>query len=71
MKDFPLDELLAATDLSRIQEGIFQIFAHINKKLKLSYVHDIFALKPLDLGLHAVLTQSDESFRSLKLSLQI
>ncbi|ORY33069.1 putative motor [Naematelia encephala] len=36
MKDFPLDELLAATDLEKVQESIFLIFAHINKKLKLS-----------------------------------
>lgn len=38
MKDFPLDELLAATDLDKIQEAVYLIFAHINKKLKLSYV---------------------------------
>ncbi|WWC73019.1 uncharacterized protein I206_106984 [Kwoniella pini CBS 10737] len=36
MKDFPLDELLAATDLAKIQEAIYLIFGHINKKLKLS-----------------------------------
>lgn len=36
MKDFPLDELLAATDLEKIRESIHLIFAHINKKLKLS-----------------------------------
>ena len=36
MKDFPLDELLAATDLDKIQEAVYLIFAHINKKLKLS-----------------------------------
>jgi dynein heavy chain 1 len=36
MKDFPLDELLAATDLEKIQEAVYLIFAHINKKLKLS-----------------------------------
>ncbi|WVR09001.1 hypothetical protein IAU60_006061 [Kwoniella sp. DSM 27419] len=36
MKDFPLDELLAATDLVKIQEAVYQIFGHINKKLKLS-----------------------------------
>ncbi|WWC91126.1 uncharacterized protein L201_006067 [Kwoniella dendrophila CBS 6074] len=36
MKDFPLDELLAATDLEKIQEAIYLIFGHINKKLKLS-----------------------------------
>jgi dynein heavy chain 1 len=36
MKDFPLDGLLAATDLDRIQESVDLLFAHINKKLKLS-----------------------------------
>lgn len=36
MKDFPLDELLAATDLDKIQDAVYLIFAHINKKLKLS-----------------------------------
>lgn len=35
MKDFPLDELLAATDLEKIQDAIYLIFAHINKKLSL------------------------------------
>lgn len=36
MKDFPLNELLAATDLDKIQEAVLLIFAHVNKKLKLS-----------------------------------
>lgn len=36
MRDFPLDELLAATDLDKIQEAIDLIFGHVNKKLKLS-----------------------------------
>lgn len=36
MKDFPLNELLSATDLDRIQESLVQIFGHINRKLKLS-----------------------------------
>lgn len=36
MKDFPLNELLAATDLVKLQESVILIFAHINKKLKLS-----------------------------------
>lgn len=38
MKDFPLDELLASTDLEKIKDSIWQIFGHINKKLKLSWV---------------------------------
>ncbi|KAI0668593.1 dynein heavy chain [Trametes maxima] len=36
MKDFPLNELLSATDLDKIQEGVVLIFGHINRKLKLS-----------------------------------
>lgn len=36
MKDFPLNELLAATDLDKIQEAVLLIFGHLNKKLKLS-----------------------------------
>ncbi|ORX39193.1 dynein heavy chain, N-terminal region 1-domain-containing protein [Kockovaella imperatae] len=36
MKDFPLDELLAATDLEKVRDAVSLIFAHLNKKLKLS-----------------------------------
>lgn len=36
MKDFPLNELLSATDLDRVQESIILIFGHINRKLRLS-----------------------------------
>lgn len=36
MKDFPLNELLAATDLPKVQESLLLIFGHVNKKLKLS-----------------------------------
>lgn len=36
MKDFPINELLSATDVGRISEAIELIFAHINKKLKLT-----------------------------------
>lgn len=36
MKDFPLNELLASTDLEKIRESLVQIFGHINKKLKIS-----------------------------------
>jgi dynein heavy chain 1 len=39
MRDFPLDELLAATDQEKIQESVYLIFAHLNKKLKLSFVN--------------------------------
>jgi dynein heavy chain 1 len=36
MKDFPLNDLLAATDLAKMQESLVLVFSHINKKLKLS-----------------------------------
>ncbi|GAA5873340.1 hypothetical protein JCM3774_005947 [Rhodotorula dairenensis] len=36
MKDFPLNELLAATDLNKLQESVNMVFGHLNKKLKLS-----------------------------------
>lgn len=36
MKDFPLNELLSAPDLDKIQEALILIFGHINRKLKLS-----------------------------------
>ncbi|KAJ6782306.1 hypothetical protein PWT90_00629 [Aphanocladium album] len=35
MRDFPLDELLSATSLSKVQEAISQIFNHLNKKLRI------------------------------------
>ncbi|RUP48413.1 dynein heavy chain [Jimgerdemannia flammicorona] len=34
MKDFPLNELLSATDLEKIKNSLIQIFVHLNKKLK-------------------------------------
>ena len=36
MKDFPLNDLLAATDLDKIQDSLIGVFSHLNKKLKLS-----------------------------------
>ncbi|KAK7047179.1 dynein heavy chain [Paramarasmius palmivorus] len=36
MKDFPLNELLSATDLDKIQESLHLIFGHITRKLRLS-----------------------------------
>ncbi|KAI0014906.1 cytoplasmic dynein heavy chain [Xylariomycetidae sp. FL0641] len=36
MRDFPLDELLSATSLPKIQDAIFQIFNHMNKKMRFS-----------------------------------
>lgn len=37
MKDFPLNELLSATDLDKIRESLQLIFSHFSRKLKLSY----------------------------------
>ncbi|KIK50397.1 hypothetical protein GYMLUDRAFT_253036 [Collybiopsis luxurians FD-317 M1] len=36
MKDFPLNELLSATDLDKIQESLILIFSHLTRKLRLS-----------------------------------
>jgi hypothetical protein len=36
MKDFPLNELLSATDLDKIQESLVLIFGHINRKLRVA-----------------------------------
>ncbi|KAG6004495.1 Dynein heavy chain cytoplasmic [Claviceps maximensis] len=35
MRDFPLDELLSATSLPKVEEAISQIFSHLNKKLRI------------------------------------
>jgi dynein heavy chain 1 len=35
MRDFPLDELLSATSLQKVQEAVQQIFSHMNKKLRI------------------------------------
>ncbi|KIL61809.1 hypothetical protein M378DRAFT_82045 [Amanita muscaria Koide BX008] len=36
MRDFPLNELLSAPDLDKIQEAVILIFGHLNRKLRLS-----------------------------------
>ncbi|KAK3805063.1 MAG: dynein heavy chain [Linnemannia elongata] len=36
MKDFPLNELLSATDAIKVRDSLLLIFGHLNKKLKLS-----------------------------------
>lgn len=35
MRDFPLDELLAATSLHKIQDAVVSVFNHLNKKLRI------------------------------------
>ncbi|OAQ30330.1 dynein heavy chain [Linnemannia elongata AG-77] len=36
MKDFPLNDLLSATDAIKVRDSLVLIFGHLNKKLKLS-----------------------------------
>lgn len=36
IKDFPLNDMLAATELDTIRDAIVSIFTHLNKKIKLS-----------------------------------
>lgn len=45
MKDFPLNDLLSATDLDRIKESISAIFKHLSNKLKLSCVDVYLSLE--------------------------
>ena len=35
MRDFPLDELLSATSLKKVQNATIGIFLHLNKKLRI------------------------------------
>ncbi|KAM7195585.1 Dynein heavy chain, N-terminal region 1 domain containing protein [Rhypophila sp. PSN 637] len=35
MRDFPLDELLSATTLPKVEDSISQVFVHLNKKLRI------------------------------------
>ena len=35
MRDFPLDELLAATSLQKVQDSLISIFTHLNRKLRI------------------------------------
>ena len=35
MRDFPLDDLLSATSLDKVQESLEAIFTHLNKKLRI------------------------------------
>lgn len=48
MKDFPLNELLAATDLVKVQDSLLLVFGHINKKLKLSSVIPLCLIETWD-----------------------
>ena len=35
MRDFPLDELLAATSLQKVQDSLISVFNHLNRKLRI------------------------------------
>ena len=35
MRDFPLDELLAATSLAKVQDALIAVFSHLNRKLRI------------------------------------
>ncbi|KDN53572.1 putative cytoplasmic dynein heavy chain 1 [Tilletiaria anomala UBC 951] len=36
MRDFPINDLLSATDLDRCADSLLSVFAHLNKKLRIS-----------------------------------
>ncbi|KAL8759989.1 MAG: hypothetical protein Q9199_000365 [Rusavskia elegans] len=36
MRDFPLDDLLAATSLPKVEDSLVSIFTHLNRKLRIS-----------------------------------
>ncbi|KAL8700215.1 MAG: hypothetical protein Q9224_001067, partial [Gallowayella concinna] len=36
MRDFPLDDLLAATSLQKVEDSLVAIFTHLNRKLRIS-----------------------------------
>lgn len=36
MKDFPLNDLLSATDLDKCADAVYAVFGHLNRKLKIS-----------------------------------
>lgn len=36
MRDFPLDDLLAATSLPKVEDSLLAIFTHLNRKLRIS-----------------------------------
>jgi dynein heavy chain 1 len=36
LKDFPMTDLLSAPDLVKLRDAIIMVFAHVNKKIKIS-----------------------------------
>ncbi|KAH9920337.1 cytoplasmic dynein heavy chain 1 [Fomitopsis serialis] len=60
--DFPLNELLSATDLDKINEALIMIFGHINRKLKLLTSHRLLYM-PYE-TFERLLSQTMEIFRT-------
>ena len=61
MREFPMDELLAATSLQKVQESLDTIFGHLNRKLRFS-PYPIARALPL---VHAISGDLDTQLHSL------
>ncbi len=61
MREFPMDELLAATTLQKVQESLDTIFGHLNRKLRFT-TYPIARALPL---VHAISGDLDTQLHSL------
>ena len=61
MRDFPMDELLAATTLQKVQESLDSIFGHLNRKLRFT-TYPIGRALPL---VHAISGDLDAQIHTL------
>lgn len=61
MREFPMDDLLAATTLQKVQESLDTIFGHLNRKLRFTY-YPIARALPL---VHAISGDLDTQIHSL------
>ena len=61
MRDFPMDELLAATTLQKVQESLDSIFGHLNRKLRFT-IYPIARALPL---VHAISGDLDAQIHTL------
>ena len=61
MRDFPMDELLAATTLPKVQESLDSIFGHLNRKLRFT-IYPIARALPL---VHAISGDLDAQIHNL------
>ena len=61
MEKFPIDDLLSATTLEKVQEALDSIFGHLNKKLRYTY-YPIARALPL---VHAISGDLDSQFHAL------